>query len=152
MATDYSQYCIPLPHVTYTLVEIGRDPLTPSYFQSRAVGSGTGGVYVAFDTTTAYAEKKDNLEHSVLYQIKCNGAILVLDLKRYCQESNISPEACYSGEHSLEKEIHKFYGQGVPAMCWPSNQRSEGTSAVLLVNNIPDFSNCFSAIAINTNS
>ena len=151
MTVNYSQYYCILPKVTYTLVEKGRNPLTPSYLQSRAVGSGTGGIYITFETATAYAEKKDKLSHSVLYQIECAGEIQILNLEQYCRENNIPPENCYSGEHSLKKEIHKFYGQGVPAMSWPSCQRPEGTSAVLLIDNIPNFKNYFRAIKVNTN-
>lgn len=149
MAADYSQYYYTFPQVTYKVGEKDRDPLIPSYLESRAVGSGTGGIYVAFDTATAFAEKRDKLNHPVLYRIECTKEIQILDLEKYCRRHSIPPTSCYSGEHSLEKEIHKFNGHGVSAMSWPSSPRPEGTSAVILVGNITNYRGCFRAVEVN---
>ena len=149
MTIDFPQFYILLPQETFTRVEKGRNPLVPSYYPSRAVGTGTGGVYITFDVETAHAETKDRgLINPVLYKIQCLKEIQVLDMAQYCLKNGFRPEDYYAGEQSLDKQIHSFYGQKVPAMSWPSNQKPKGTSAVLLVDNIPDFKNCFQVIEI----
>lgn len=146
---DLSPFYYSLPKETFTRVEKDRDPLAPSYYSSRAVGSGTGGIYVTFDVETAQAETKDRgLNDPVLYKIQCTKEVQVLDLAKYCLQNGIKPEDCYAGSQSLNKQIHIFYGLGVQAMSWPSNQRPQGTSAVLLVDNIPGFKNSFQFIEV----
>lgn len=140
--TDYSPFYFYLPQETYRRVEKGQDPLAPSLRESRAVGAGTGGIYITFDVETAVAET-EKLINPVLYKIQCLKEIQVLNLPQYCSKNGIQPGDCYAGEQNLNKKIHHFYGQGVPGMSWPSNQRPTGMSAVLLVDNIPDFRNCF---------
>lgn len=147
MTTDFSPFYFALPHQAFRRVEKGQDPLVPSNFESRAVGAGTGGIYIAFDVETACAETKE-LVKPILYQIEPVKEIKVLDLAQYCVKKGLKSEDYYAGEQSLDKKIHSFYGQGVPGMAWPSNQRSEGTSAVLLVDNIPNFKNCFRVIEV----
>ena len=150
MISDYSPFLFNFPSVTFRRRQRGDGPLAFSLLPGRPVGAGTANICVAYDADTAIAETP-YLTDPVLYKIEQTKPIVIrlLDLAKYVSAKSLPQEEYFAGPRSPELKINLVYGMKLQGASWESELRPGGTSAVLLVDYIPNYRDFLRAVVVS---